>query len=158
MSFLLSNLAGERVEYLPCCSCPVPCFIVVCVPGPGTFAVLLLVGWHHRVASKSHTLHRIGRSPCSQNAQNATQAPMQIKPPKAKCSPLFPNCLSHRLASLTSSLSQLFVSQVGFFDIVALPLFQSFAQAFQEATPVLETVKNNYHVSNRERCFLEHTA
>ncbi len=34
--------------------------------------------------------------------------------------------------------------QVGFFDIVALPLFQSFAQAFQEATPMLDAVKDNY--------------
>ena len=35
-------------------------------------------------------------------------------------------------------------TQVGFFDIVALPLFQSFAQAFGEATPLLDAVKDNY--------------
>ena len=38
------------------------------------------------------------------------------------------------------------VSQVGFFDIVALPLFQSFAQAFADATPLLEAVKDNYNM------------
>lgn len=35
-------------------------------------------------------------------------------------------------------------SQVGFFDIVALPLFQSFAQAFGESTPMLDAVRDNY--------------
>lgn len=35
-------------------------------------------------------------------------------------------------------------AQVGFFDIVALPLFQSFAQVFVETTPMLEAVKDNY--------------
>ena len=38
------------------------------------------------------------------------------------------------------------MSQVGFFDIVALPLFQSFAQAFADATPLLEAVKDNYNM------------
>ena len=38
------------------------------------------------------------------------------------------------------------VPQVGFFDIVALPLFQSFAQAFADATPLLEAVKDNYNM------------
>ena len=37
-------------------------------------------------------------------------------------------------------------SQVGFFDIVALPLFQTFAQAFSESTPMLEAVKDNYYL------------
>ena len=36
------------------------------------------------------------------------------------------------------------LTQVGFFDIVALPLFQSFAQAFGDATPMLEAVRDNY--------------
>jgi len=35
-------------------------------------------------------------------------------------------------------------SQVGFFDIVALPLFQTFSQAFSESTPMLEAVRDNY--------------
>lgn len=35
-------------------------------------------------------------------------------------------------------------SQVGFFDIVALPLFQSFAQIFPSSTPMLDAVKDNY--------------
>lgn len=37
-------------------------------------------------------------------------------------------------------------SQVGFFDIVALPLFQSYAQAFPEALPLLDAVKDNYQM------------
>mmetsp|Transcript_25460 Transcript_25460/g.55342 ORF Transcript_25460/g.55342 Transcript_25460/m.55342 type:complete len:787 (-) Transcript_25460:1267-3627(-) len=41
-------------------------------------------------------------------------------------------------------------SQVGFFDIVALPLFQSFAQAFTDATPMLEAVKDNYTMWREE--------
>ncbi|PNW81070.1 hypothetical protein CHLRE_07g342350v5 [Chlamydomonas reinhardtii] len=41
-------------------------------------------------------------------------------------------------------------SQVGFFDIVALPLFQSFAQAFPEATPMLDAVKDNYAMWREE--------
>ncbi|GIL91655.1 hypothetical protein Vretimale_9589 [Volvox reticuliferus] len=41
-------------------------------------------------------------------------------------------------------------SQVGFFDIVALPLFQSFAQAFQDATPMLDAVKDNYAMWREE--------
>lgn len=40
--------------------------------------------------------------------------------------------------------------QVGFFDIVALPLFQSFAQAFPEATPMLDAVKDNYAMWREE--------
>ena len=43
-------------------------------------------------------------------------------------------------------LSPLPLHQVGFFDIVALPLFQSFAQAFTEATPMLDAVKDNYNM------------
>ncbi|KAL6760116.1 3',5'-cyclic-nucleotide phosphodiesterase [Haematococcus lacustris] len=41
-------------------------------------------------------------------------------------------------------------SQVGFFDIVALPLFQSFAQAFHDATPMLDAVKDNYQMWREE--------
>ncbi|GAX75245.1 hypothetical protein CEUSTIGMA_g2690.t1 [Chlamydomonas eustigma] len=41
-------------------------------------------------------------------------------------------------------------SQVGFFDIVALPLFQSFAQTFVEASPMLEAVRNNYNMWREE--------
>jgi hypothetical protein len=40
--------------------------------------------------------------------------------------------------------------QVGFFDIVALPLFQSFAQAFPDATPMLDAVKDNYAMWREE--------
>ncbi len=40
--------------------------------------------------------------------------------------------------------------QVGFFDIVALPLFQSFAQAFPDTSPMLEAVKDNYHMWREE--------
>ncbi len=36
--------------------------------------------------------------------------------------------------------------QVGFFDIVALPLFQSFSQKFPEAEPLLAAVKENYEM------------
>lgn len=36
--------------------------------------------------------------------------------------------------------------QIGFFDIVALPLFQSFAQALPQATPMLDAVKDNYNM------------
>lgn len=41
-------------------------------------------------------------------------------------------------------------SQVGFFDIVALPLFQSFSQAFADASPMLEAVKDNYAMWREE--------
>eukprot|EP00798_Chlamydomonas_sp_ICE-L_P002632 gene2632-5005_t len=34
-------------------------------------------------------------------------------------------------------------SQIGFFDIVALPLFQSFAQTFTESQPMLDSVRDN---------------
>ena len=37
-------------------------------------------------------------------------------------------------------------SQIGFFDIVALPLFQSFALTFPAASPMLEAVKDNYNM------------
>lgn len=37
-------------------------------------------------------------------------------------------------------------SQVGFFDIVALPLYQSFCQIFPAASPMLEAVKENYNM------------
>eukprot|EP00798_Chlamydomonas_sp_ICE-L_P014589 gene14589-20640_t len=37
-------------------------------------------------------------------------------------------------------------SQVGFFDIVALPLFQCYAQAFPQSQPLLDAVKNNYEM------------
>lgn len=37
-------------------------------------------------------------------------------------------------------------SQMGFFDIVALPLFQSLAAAFSETTPMLDAVRDNYHM------------
>ena len=40
--------------------------------------------------------------------------------------------------------------QVGFFDIVALPLFQSFAQAFPDSTPLLDAVKDNYSMWREE--------
>jgi hypothetical protein len=40
--------------------------------------------------------------------------------------------------------------QVGFFDIVALPLFQSFAQAFADAIPMLDAVKDNYAMWREE--------
>lgn len=43
-----------------------------------------------------------------------------------------------------------FFLQVGFFDIVALPLFQSFAQAFIESTPMLDAVKDNYQMWREE--------
>lgn len=36
------------------------------------------------------------------------------------------------------------MSQVGFFDIVALPLFQSFTHAFPKTQPMLDAVKDNY--------------
>jgi len=42
------------------------------------------------------------------------------------------------------------MSQVGFFDIVALPLFQSFAHAFPESTPMLDAVKDNYAMWREE--------
>ncbi|GMH44924.1 hypothetical protein BSKO_12881 [Bryopsis sp. KO-2023] len=35
-------------------------------------------------------------------------------------------------------------SQVGFFDIVALPLFRSFASIFTQCTPLLESVEDNF--------------
>lgn len=35
-------------------------------------------------------------------------------------------------------------SQVGFFDIVGIPLFQAFAEAFEGATPLLASVFVNY--------------
>lgn len=41
-------------------------------------------------------------------------------------------------------------SQVGFIDIVALPLFQSFAHVFQGAMPLLEAVKDNYAMWKEE--------
>jgi hypothetical protein len=40
--------------------------------------------------------------------------------------------------------------KVGFFDIVALPLFQSFAQTFVEAAPMLEAVRDNYNMWREE--------
>ena len=47
--------------------------------------------------------------------------------------------------------------QVGFFDIVALPLFQSFAQAFPESTPMLDAVKDNY-LMWREEALVSHAS
>lgn len=48
--------------------------------------------------------------------------------------------------------------QVGFFDIVALPLFQSFAQAFTDATPMLEAVKDNYAMWREEAAIYANSA
>jgi hypothetical protein len=48
--------------------------------------------------------------------------------------------------------------QVGFFDIVALPLFQSFAQAFPDATPMLEAVKDNYAMWREEQAMYNSVA
>ncbi len=42
------------------------------------------------------------------------------------------------------------LSQVGFFDIVSLPLFESFARAFPEAQPLLDAVRDNYHMWREE--------
>lgn len=41
-------------------------------------------------------------------------------------------------------------SQAGFFDIVALPLFQSFALAMPDSAPMLEAVKDNYAMWREE--------
>ncbi|KAG1666487.1 hypothetical protein FOA52_004869 [Chlamydomonas sp. UWO 241] len=42
------------------------------------------------------------------------------------------------------------MSQVGFFDIVALPLFQSFATKFPFTTPMLDAVRSNYAMWREE--------
>ena len=47
---------------------------------------------------------------------------------------------------MTPGFTSCAVLQVGFYDIVALPLFQSFAQAFEDATPLLDSLKDNYKV------------
>ncbi len=52
--------------------------------------------------------------------------------------------MEERTISLFGKIS--LCSQVGFFDIVAMPLFQSFAQAFADATPMLEAVRDNYNM------------
>lgn len=46
-------------------------------------------------------------------------------------------------------------SQVGFFDIVALPLFQSFAQALSDTAPMLEAVKDNYAMWREEAAIFQ---
>lgn len=41
-------------------------------------------------------------------------------------------------------------SQIGFFDIVAMPLFQSFSQVFCDATPLLDALRDNYMMWKEE--------
>jgi len=62
---------------------------------------------------------------------------------------------THKHKTLTHYSRMHTRAQVGFFDIVALPLFQSFAQAFPEATPMLDSVKDNYHVRCVHVCWFE---
>ena len=40
--------------------------------------------------------------------------------------------------------------QVGFFDIVALPLFQSFTQACPDTAAILDAVRDNYDMWREE--------
>jgi hypothetical protein len=40
--------------------------------------------------------------------------------------------------------------QVGFFDIVALPLFQSFTQACPDTAAILDAVRENYDMWREE--------
>ncbi len=47
--------------------------------------------------------------------------------------------------------------QVGFFDIVALPLFQSLAQVFGGTVPLLDAVRDNY-VMWKEEAVVAHSS
>ena len=69
-------------------------------------------------------------------------------PPRADpllCAPLNPSPFKPILNSKSKSNTQ-----VGFFDIVALPLFQSLAAAFPGAAPLLEAVRDNYAMWKEE--------
>jgi hypothetical protein len=49
------------------------------------------------------------------------------------------------------------LTQVGFFDIVALPLFQSLAQVFSGTVPLLDAVRDNY-VMWKEETAVNHSS